>query len=102
RARTTYRDENKGTPFVQDDAWEILRLHAKLDASSPVEQVDLTGGEQVLEVGYEELFGEDARPRTPGPRKAPPTKKANPMPRRVPREVTRQTHSGAYVNRISS
>ncbi|GJT23793.1 hypothetical protein Tco_0893730 [Tanacetum coccineum] len=72
RARTTYRDENKGTPFSQEDTWEILRTHAKWDAPSSVEPFDLTGGEQVPGVSHEELFGEDARPRPPGCGKARP------------------------------
>ncbi|GJV48636.1 hypothetical protein Tco_1438848 [Tanacetum coccineum] len=75
RARTTYRDENKGTPFVQDDTWEILRSHAKWDTPSPVQPIDLTGGEQGHRVGHEELFSEDARPRPSGPGKARPAKK---------------------------
>ncbi|GJX10549.1 hypothetical protein Tco_0200408 [Tanacetum coccineum] len=82
RARTTYRDENKGTPFSQEDTWEILRTHAKWDAPSSVEPFDLTGGEQVPEVSHEELFSEDARPRPPGCGKARPVKK-NLIPRRA-------------------
>ncbi|GKA66654.1 hypothetical protein Tco_0766462 [Tanacetum coccineum] len=73
RARSTYRGENKGTSFSQEDAWEILRTHAKWDTPSPVEPVDLTEGDQVFGVNYEELFGEDARPRPPG--KQRPAKK---------------------------
>ncbi|GJW55338.1 hypothetical protein Tco_0099423 [Tanacetum coccineum] len=57
RAKATYRDENKSIPFVQDDAWEILRAHLKWDAPKPV---DLTEG-GVSGVGNEDLFGEDAR-----------------------------------------
>ncbi|GKC01451.1 hypothetical protein Tco_0987587 [Tanacetum coccineum] len=64
RTRTTYRDENKGTSFVQEDAWKILRSHTKWDVPSPV---DLTEGEEVPEVGHEEL---DARPRPPRSGKA--------------------------------
>ncbi|GJT83680.1 hypothetical protein Tco_1058022 [Tanacetum coccineum] len=105
RARTTYRDENKETPFVQEDVWEILRSHGKWDAPSPVEPVDLTGGEQVPGVGHEELFGEDARPRPPGPGKARPAQKSK-------SKTTKSTGGsnssnpfgdrGSYVNRISS
>ncbi|GJQ97347.1 reverse transcriptase domain-containing protein [Tanacetum coccineum] len=42
RARATYHDKNKGTLFVQEDGWEILRSHAKWDAPDPV---DLTEGD---------------------------------------------------------
>ncbi|GJX00895.1 hypothetical protein Tco_0184808 [Tanacetum coccineum] len=66
RARTTYQDENKGTSFVQEDAWKILRSHTKWDLPSLVEPVDLVEGEEVPGVGYEELFDKDARPRPPG------------------------------------
>nr|GEY12360.1 zinc finger BED domain-containing protein RICESLEEPER 2-like [Tanacetum cinerariifolium] len=81
RARSTYRDENKGTPFSQEDAWEILPSHAKWDAP---ELVDLTEGDEVPVVGHKELFGEDARPHPPG-------KKPNPIPRRAPREDSNTT-----------
>nr|GEU92516.1 reverse transcriptase domain-containing protein [Tanacetum cinerariifolium] len=77
RARTTYRDENKGTLFVKENARKILRSHAKWDAPFPVEPVNLTGGEQVPGVGHGELFGKDARPRPLGPDKATrPAKKS--------------------------
>ncbi|GKE79148.1 hypothetical protein Tco_1545268, partial [Tanacetum coccineum] len=46
RARTTYHDENKNTPFTQEDAWELLRGHAKWDAPPPA-PVDLTGDEHI-------------------------------------------------------
>nr|GEW89749.1 hypothetical protein [Tanacetum cinerariifolium] len=62
KARATYQDENKRTPFVQEDAWEILRSYAKWDVPEPV---DLTEGE-VPWVGNDDLFGEDARPRPAG------------------------------------
>ncbi|GJW95422.1 glutathione S-transferase T3-like protein [Tanacetum coccineum] len=62
RARSPYRDENKGTSFSQEYAWEILRCHAKWDAPNPV---DLTEGDQVSGVGQAELFSEDAQPRPP-------------------------------------
>ncbi|GJU84694.1 hypothetical protein Tco_1292240 [Tanacetum coccineum] len=62
RARSTYRDENKNTPFSQEDAWEVLRSHSKWDAPEPV---DLTEDEHVPRVNNEELFGPDARPRPP-------------------------------------
>ncbi|GKB23365.1 hypothetical protein Tco_0862766 [Tanacetum coccineum] len=62
RAKATYRDENKSIPFVQDDAWEILRSHSKWDAPEPV---DLTEGD-IPGVDNEDLFGEDARPRPAG------------------------------------
>ncbi|GJS87339.1 hypothetical protein Tco_0769975 [Tanacetum coccineum] len=32
RARTTYREEDKGKSFAQEDAWEILKLYSKWDA----------------------------------------------------------------------
>ncbi|GJW36529.1 hypothetical protein Tco_0059449 [Tanacetum coccineum] len=63
RARSTYRDEHKNTPFSQEKAWGILRSHAKWDAPDPV---DLTGDDQVPGVNNEELFGPDARPRPLG------------------------------------
>ncbi|GJV05610.1 hypothetical protein Tco_1343266 [Tanacetum coccineum] len=63
RARLTYRDENKNTPFSQEDAWEILRAHSKWDAPEPV---DLTEDEHAPRVNNEELFGLDARPHPPG------------------------------------
>ncbi|GJX07621.1 hypothetical protein Tco_0195553 [Tanacetum coccineum] len=66
RAKATYRDENKSIPFVQEDAWEILRSHSKWDAPEPI---DLTEGD-VPGVGNKDLFGEDARPRPPGPGKS--------------------------------
>nr|GEY30632.1 hypothetical protein [Tanacetum cinerariifolium] len=76
RVRTTYRDENKGSPFSHEGAWEILRSHAKWDTPSPVEPVDLTGGEQVLRVGHEELLDKDAKLRLPGPDKARPAQRS--------------------------
>ncbi|GJT83071.1 hypothetical protein Tco_1057413 [Tanacetum coccineum] len=89
RARATYQDENKGTLFVKEDAWEILRSHAKWDAP---DLVDLIEGD-VPAMGHEELFGEDARPRPSAPDKSTrPYKKANLIPRRAPGEVTRKTH----------
>ncbi|GJS27259.1 hypothetical protein Tco_0487879 [Tanacetum coccineum] len=71
-AKATYQDENKGTLFVNEDACEILRSHAKWD---PPEPVDLTEGE-VPGVGNEDLFGEDEIPRPAGPGKSsvPPKK----------------------------
>ncbi|GJY97026.1 hypothetical protein Tco_0513936 [Tanacetum coccineum] len=72
RAKATYRDKNISIPFVQDDAWEILRAHSKWDAP---EAVDLTKGD-VPGLGNEDLFGEDARPRPPGLNKSKcPSKK---------------------------
>nr|GEW10466.1 hypothetical protein [Tanacetum cinerariifolium] len=71
-ARETYWDENKGTSLVQEDAWEILRSHAKWYAPDPIylAKGDIPG------VGHEELFGEDARPRPLGPDKSTrPSKK---------------------------
>ncbi|GJZ26391.1 hypothetical protein Tco_0570644 [Tanacetum coccineum] len=91
-ARTTDRDEKKGTLFSPKDACEILRSHAKWDAPSPV---DLTGGEQILGVGHEELFGENARPRPSGPGKARPARKSKSETTTSTGEVTRQTHSGS-------
>nr|GEU78079.1 hypothetical protein [Tanacetum cinerariifolium] len=61
RAKATYQDENKSILFVQYDTWEILRAHSKWDAHEPV---DLIEGD-VLGLGNEDLFGEDARPRPP-------------------------------------
>ncbi|GJS76390.1 hypothetical protein Tco_0726271 [Tanacetum coccineum] len=63
QARGAYRDENKNITFAQEDAWEILRKHAKWDAPAPV---DLTENEEIAEVNTDELFGPDARPRPPG------------------------------------
>ncbi|GJU02038.1 hypothetical protein Tco_1112376 [Tanacetum coccineum] len=103
QARATYRDENKGTLFVQEDAWEVLKSHAKWDAPSPVEPVDLTWANKSRGQATRSysVKMKDHVPRAPA---KPPIlpKEANPRPRRAPREVTRQTHSGAYVNRISS
>nr|GEY09457.1 glutathione S-transferase T3-like [Tanacetum cinerariifolium] len=70
RAQSIYRDEHKGVAFCQEDAWAILNLHPKWDAS---EQVDLTG--DVPGATQEDLFGHDARPRSAGkPRSAKKTK----------------------------
>ncbi|GJX49857.1 hypothetical protein Tco_0276702, partial [Tanacetum coccineum] len=63
RARSTYRDENKGTPFSHEDAWKNLPSHAKWDAPEPV---DFTEGDEVPVVGHKELSGEDERPHPPG------------------------------------
>nr|GEX09950.1 RNA-directed DNA polymerase, eukaryota [Tanacetum cinerariifolium] len=63
QARGAYRDENKNSTFAQEDAWKILRKHAKWDAPAPV---DLTEDEEISEVNTDELFGPDARPRPPG------------------------------------
>ncbi|GJS00346.1 hypothetical protein Tco_0316854 [Tanacetum coccineum] len=65
RARGIYRDENKNNAFNHEDAWEILRKHAKWDAPDPA-PVDLTEDEHVPPVNTQELFGPDARPRPPG------------------------------------
>ncbi|GJT47709.1 hypothetical protein Tco_0973866 [Tanacetum coccineum] len=65
RARTTYRDKNKNTPFIQEDALKVLRTHSKWDAPSPA-PVDLTEDEHIPAVNTDELFGPDARPRPPG------------------------------------
>nr|GEV01054.1 endopeptidase, NLPC/P60 domain, LRAT-like domain protein [Tanacetum cinerariifolium] len=46
RARMTYHDENRNTPFTQEDAWELLRGHAKWDAYPPA-PVDLTEDEDI-------------------------------------------------------
>ncbi|GKB28462.1 hypothetical protein Tco_0867863 [Tanacetum coccineum] len=59
-ARATYRDENKNTPFTQEDAWELLRKHAKWDVPPPA-PVDLTEDENIPAVNTDELFGPDAR-----------------------------------------
>ncbi|GKC90831.1 hypothetical protein Tco_1151480 [Tanacetum coccineum] len=63
QARAAYRDENNNSTFAQEDAWEILRKHAKWDAPAPV---DLTEDEEIAEVNTDELFGPDARPRPLG------------------------------------
>ncbi|GKA71141.1 hypothetical protein Tco_0777280 [Tanacetum coccineum] len=63
QARGAYHDENKNITFAQEDAWEILRKHAKWDVPAPV---DLTENEEIAEVNTDELFGPDARPRPPG------------------------------------
>ncbi|GKA24094.1 hypothetical protein Tco_0740736 [Tanacetum coccineum] len=64
RARTTYRDENKNTSFIQEDAWEVLRAYSKWDAPPPA-PVDLTEDEHIPAVNTDELFGPDVRPRPP-------------------------------------
>ncbi|GJZ21236.1 hypothetical protein Tco_0558275 [Tanacetum coccineum] len=61
QTRAVYRDENKNTPFSQEDAWEVLRKHSKWDALAPA-PVDLTEDEERI-VNTDELFGPDARPR---------------------------------------
>ncbi|GKE18331.1 hypothetical protein Tco_1425908 [Tanacetum coccineum] len=67
QARAAYRDENKNTTFAQEDAWELLRKHAKWDAPAPAPApVDLTEDEEIVEVNTDELFGADARPRPSG------------------------------------
>nr|GEX64608.1 glutathione S-transferase T3-like [Tanacetum cinerariifolium] len=72
-AKATYQDEKKSILFVQDDAWEVLRSHSKWDAPEPV---DLTE-DDVPGVGNKDLFGEDVRPRLPGPGKSKrPAKKS--------------------------
>ncbi|GKB60428.1 hypothetical protein Tco_0916614 [Tanacetum coccineum] len=65
QARAAYRDENKNTMFAQEDAWELLRKHAKWDAPASA-LVDLTEDEEIAEVNTDELFGADARPRPSG------------------------------------
>nr|GEU35210.1 ATP-dependent DNA helicase PIF1-like [Tanacetum cinerariifolium] len=64
RARWIYRDENKNNAFNHEDAWAILRKHAKWDTPNPA-PVDLIEDEHVPRVNTEELFGPDARPRPP-------------------------------------
>nr|GEY70368.1 hypothetical protein [Tanacetum cinerariifolium] len=77
QARAAYRDENKNNTFAQEDAWEILRKHAKWDAPAPAPApVDLTKDEEITEVSTDELFGPDTRPRPPG--KQRPCKKTKP------------------------
>nr|GEZ59416.1 endopeptidase, NLPC/P60 domain, LRAT-like domain protein [Tanacetum cinerariifolium] len=61
QARGIFRDENKNNAFNHEDAWEILREHAKWDAPDPA-SVDLTEDEHVPPVNTQELFGLDARP----------------------------------------
>ncbi|GJV46904.1 hypothetical protein Tco_1437116 [Tanacetum coccineum] len=56
-ARTTYREESKENAFTHNEAWEILKKHAKWDASDPIAPVDLTG--------HEKLFGDDPGPVPP-------------------------------------
>ncbi|GJY33666.1 hypothetical protein Tco_0418135 [Tanacetum coccineum] len=73
-ARAAYRDENKNSMFAQEDAWEILRKHAKWDAPARA-PVDLTEDEEIAEVNTDELFDADARPRPPD--KQRPGKKRN-------------------------
>ncbi|GKC17612.1 hypothetical protein Tco_1014394 [Tanacetum coccineum] len=70
RAQGIYRDENKNNAFNHEDAWLILRNHAKWDAPDPA-PVDLTEDEDVPDehvsaVNTDELFGPDARPCPPG------------------------------------
>ena len=67
RARSIYRDEHKGVSITQEDAWEILKTHAKLDAP---ELVCLTGDVEVPGKGPAELFDEDASPRPAGKQRA--------------------------------
>nr|GEX55555.1 hypothetical protein [Tanacetum cinerariifolium] len=94
RAKATYRDENKSIPFVQDDAWKILRSHSKWDAPEPVH---LTEGD-VPGVGNDDLFGEDARQRPSGLDKSKrPVKKPNSLPQRAPREALKEEQHGQFV-----
>ncbi|GJU13338.1 hypothetical protein Tco_1135734 [Tanacetum coccineum] len=65
QARAAYRDENKNTPFTQEDAWKLLRKHSKWDAPPPA-SIDLTEDEKIPAVNTDELLGPDARPRLPG------------------------------------
>ena len=60
-ARQMYRDEHKGVPFTQEDAWLILKKCPKWDAPAPI---NLTG--DVPGQTNQELFGDDVRPRPPG------------------------------------
>nr|GEX70883.1 hypothetical protein [Tanacetum cinerariifolium] len=80
QAWAAYRDENKNFPFPQEDAWEVLRKHAKWDAPAPAPApVDLTEDEEIADVNTDELFGDDPRPRPSG--KQSPGKKQNPIHR---------------------
>ncbi|GJT34457.1 hypothetical protein Tco_0924876 [Tanacetum coccineum] len=63
RTRGIYRDENKNNSFNHENAWSILRKHAKWDAPDPA-PIDLTEDENVDLT--DELFVPDARPRPPG------------------------------------
>ncbi|GKF22313.1 hypothetical protein Tco_0074635 [Tanacetum coccineum] len=70
RARAIYRDKNKNNSFNHEDAWSILRKHAKWDSPDPA-PVDLTEDENVPDehvfgLNTDELFGSDARPHPPG------------------------------------
>ncbi|GKC00647.1 hypothetical protein Tco_0986783 [Tanacetum coccineum] len=57
QARAAYRDENKNTTFAQEDAWELLRKHAKWDAPAPA-PVDLTEDEEIAETsGPQQVLG---------------------------------------------
>nr|GEW34236.1 zinc finger BED domain-containing protein RICESLEEPER 2-like [Tanacetum cinerariifolium] len=81
RASGIYRDENKINAFNHEDAWSILRKHAKWDAPNPA-PVDLTKDEDVRDehvsaVNTDELFGPDARPCPPGKQRSGKKTKSN-------------------------
>nr|GEV92966.1 hypothetical protein [Tanacetum cinerariifolium] len=95
----TYRDENRNTPFTQEDAWEHLRGHAKWDAPPPA-PVDLTKDEDIPAVNTDELFGPDARPRPPGKQRLGKKTKSDTLV--STKGVARQANSGDYDKRASS
>lgn len=68
RTRNAYRQEVNVEDRFLKKMRGIFEKHSKLDASEPVDSVDLTG--------HDELFGEDVRPR-PLANHVPP-KKLNP------------------------
>nr|GEV74875.1 hypothetical protein [Tanacetum cinerariifolium] len=95
RARGIYWDENKNNAFNHEDAWAILRKHAKWDAPDPA-PVDLTEDEHDPPVNTDELFDSDARPRPPV--KERPGKKPNLIHRRAPGGVARRPNSGSLCH----
>lgn len=65
RARETYHNKHKGSPFPHKEAWGVLQKHKKWDEP---EAVDLTG--DVPRQTNESLFGHDTQPRSMGKKRS--------------------------------
>ena len=87
-AKEMYRNENRNTPFNNEEAWGVLRTHKKWDAP---DTVDLTG--DVPSQANEALFGHDAQPRPMGKKRAAKKQKS---------EITTSTEGTSTGGSVSS